>query len=529
MASGSSVGAASTASVPAPAAAAVPPGQREADAPRPSSRRQTLRNIAWNYTSGLLSVFGLIVLYPLAVQAAGSNRYGLWVLCFNLIQLLVLADLGLGTGIVRTVAAARALGTADDARRAASVGITMFAALALALGLGFAVLLPLYLHTLHLTAATRSYVVPLVLISTVSLVLGVLGRGATSVLWGDNRYDIERKWAMGGLLVRAALIGTAAVLHAGILVVAVVEAVSIVLPGVACLGVAHRWHRLRIAPWSWLRADGGPLLRFSGQVFMGAFSAVLAAQLPLYVAAPSLRLTEVTAFGAWLRLYQGARMLFSWTANPFLAVGAAESAVEKRDIGRQSKLLVATGSIALLVSAPLLAAARPLVGAWLGAEFAPSATAFELVALGTVGMAISVPASVLASAYGRPGRVGAYNVVWAALTAVAVVAVRSQHSLTLVCLGIVVPLAALSPFYWLEGRRVSGLRLLRADALLLLRIAAVVAVASLALLAVVQGSESRIRLLAGLVSYAVCLLLGGAALFSRPLRSWWTERRTALA
>ena len=61
--------------------------------------------MSWNYGAGLTSILGLVLLYPWAVALAAAAPYGRWVLAFGAAQLLVMADFGIGDGIVRQMGA----------------------------------------------------------------------------------------------------------------------------------------------------------------------------------------------------------------------------------------------------------------------------------------------------------------------------------------------------------------------------------------------------------------------------------------
>ena len=497
--------------------------------------RQTRTNLVWNFATGILNTVGLLVLYPLAVRGAGTSAYGLWVVCFALIQLLVLTDLGIGTGVVRGVAIARVTGEDDQIRRVVSLGLTLFVALALILGAAMGALLPVYLHSLHLAPAVRGHVGPLVAIATAALVLGVVGRGATSVLWGDNRFDIERKWQMFGLTLRAVGIAICAVARPGVITVAVVEASTLVLPGLASTVIAVRWHRPRLVGPAIVWTQGIELLQFSLKVFAGAFSVLLAMQAPVYIAASYLPLIAVTALGAWTRVLQGGRIILTWLANPFLATTAAATTTSAPtafavapDLARTHRRLLG-GSLAMAgaMATPLLVAPGELSGAWLGPDFTFSRSAFRWIGLALFAMAISVPGYVLASAGGRPGRVAAVNVAWLVVSCIALLAVRSRHSLDAVVLASTIPLAALTPAFLTESQKVSGLRWRASDATSVLRGAVVLAIAGVALRVAVAGHVDKPRVAGGLVAYAVALVAAGAGLYWSQVRSRLTRRAAA--
>jgi O-antigen/teichoic acid export membrane protein len=80
------------------------------------------------------AVFGFrVVTIPLSLRIAGPEGYGLWLAAGSLIAWANLADLGIGAGLVHSVATARAAQNWTAARRHVSTAAISFAALALPL------------------------------------------------------------------------------------------------------------------------------------------------------------------------------------------------------------------------------------------------------------------------------------------------------------------------------------------------------------------------------------------------------------
>ncbi len=88
-----------------------------------------------------VSVLTGLVTVPVTLQYLGVERYGLWITISSLLLILNAADLGLGNGLLSSIAMAHGRNDRSEIRRLVSSGFFMLACSALAVGLaGFAVL-----------------------------------------------------------------------------------------------------------------------------------------------------------------------------------------------------------------------------------------------------------------------------------------------------------------------------------------------------------------------------------------------------
>lgn len=410
-----------------------------------TARARLVSNILWNYAAGFASVFGLLLLYPVAVRIAGVESYGLWVLAFGAIQLFSMTDFGLGSAIVRQLAAIPdTSGHRLQRRLFATVALTLFILLAAALTGLFCLIFPLYLDLLGTDGASHGipFLVPL---TAAALFVSVVGRALNSILWAENRPDIERKASLAALLARG--MGYAFVLMAGggLAGVVLVEAATLAFPPLVCAIVVAR----RFGPPVFDRVSSvkmiRDLVRLSGVLFVGTFSLLLAFHLPLYVVGSTFGLASVTAFGAVMRIYQSVRLLLSWTANPFIH---QISTVEARRLG---PVFLRSLSLNLLLgiacSAPVIFLGRDLLGAWLGEDFAFAGPVLSVVAFGIMADAIIQPTSLVVNLRGNPWRVSWGNLVLLLAGIPLLVGAAWMGNLVLVGLAMTVPPLLASPLY----------------------------------------------------------------------------------
>lgn len=428
-----------------------------------TAQRRTSRiasNIAWNFASGIASIFGLLLLYPLSVRSAGPEAYGIWVLAFGAIQLFAQADFGLGTGIVRTLNTIRPDDIRHDERRHfVTVGQTAFLVLALVLTLVYVVLFPLYLSTVTMPDDLAGAVPFVVAVSAGSLFFSVMGRCSNAILWAEDRPDIERKSSLGGLAFRAAGLAFVLWLGWGLLGVVVVEAVSIAIPSLICgIAVAVRYGWPKFSHQAY-KTHLTPLLRISGVLFLGTFASVAASQIPLWVIGATLGLTATTAFGALLRIFQSGKLAVSWLTNPFThaIVSATDGSVSAR--AAAAKCFGLTISVAVICAIPLALLPAQILEIWLGEDFVFAGSSLALIAVAVMANAVILPSALITTLRSNPWPTSITSLFLLLLTAIGVAFGAGTGSLYWATLGMVVPLAVVAPVYFLLAHRVIDLRI----------------------------------------------------------------------
>src|ERR1700679_2475540 len=92
-----------------------------ADVGRAKQRdRRILLSILAGMPFRLLQIASGVLLVPLAVRYLGAERFGLWAAITAIAPIVALADLGIGNGLINSVAAAMARDDTAAARRAAA-------------------------------------------------------------------------------------------------------------------------------------------------------------------------------------------------------------------------------------------------------------------------------------------------------------------------------------------------------------------------------------------------------------------------
>ncbi|WP_068433645.1 lipopolysaccharide biosynthesis protein [Piscicoccus intestinalis] len=482
----------------------------------PGRRRRLVRNMSWNYLAGLTSIVGLVLLYPWAVTLAGAAAYGLWVLAFGGTQLLVMADFGIGDGIVRQMGALSRGGASHAQLRSfVSVVLTIFVGLALLVTALYLVAVPLYLGTVDTAGLAPGDERFVVVAGAIALLLALIARGTNAVLWAQDRQDIERKAAVAGMAVRVAGFVAVAATGGGLPGVVLAEVAGAAVSPLVCgVAVARRfgapvWSREAFARYT------GPLLRLSSVLFVGSLAALMTFQLPLFIVGSTLGLVASTAYGALMRIYQSARMVNSWTANPFITHISA--APEPELAARARPAFLATAVVGTGMAVVIAGLADDLLEAWMGADFVFAGPALAVLAFAMLADAVVKPSALVVNLRGRPVIVSLLHLSVCALTLAGVALASAAGSLVAIVGAMSLVAVLLAPAYVLAARRVVGrLPYPRGWALPGLLAAAVLVFALVRLVAVALDPWPAVLTVAG---------VGALALLAAAL--WWRRRRAA--
>lgn len=410
------------------------------------------QNILWNYLSGFTSIFGLLLLYPLAVSIVGAPSYGLWVLAIGAIQMLTMTDFGLGSGIVRTLTGiAEGPAAPHERRRFVTAAVLVFVLLGAVLTAGYLIVFPIYLGAVDVPPQDQHAVMPMTILAGCTLFVSMVGRGLNSVLWGLNRPDIERKAAVVSIILRALGYGAVLVTDTGLLGIVVVECSSLMLPPFVCLWAVWRRFRAPVLDRGLWSDHGAPLLRLSSVMSIGSLALLGVYQLPLFIVGPTLGLAAATAFGALMRVYQSCRLIVSWIAMPYgyplrVTEGEQASTVLK-------SCLTLTLGIGMLMGVALLTIPTELMTAWMGDGFAFAAMGLATLTIGLIAEALNQPASLVMTLRGSALRASLINLAILALTLPAVWFATGTGDIEWVILGTVAPSLLLSGVQLLGANR----------------------------------------------------------------------------
>lgn len=102
------------------------------NSPPPEGQRATrfFVGVLWNWAGVALNIAIGFLISPIIVRKLGSERYGIWMLVFSLVEYLWLFDLGFNTAVTQFVAKYRARNEPDQINRVINTGLLYFCAVA---------------------------------------------------------------------------------------------------------------------------------------------------------------------------------------------------------------------------------------------------------------------------------------------------------------------------------------------------------------------------------------------------------------
>jgi O-antigen/teichoic acid export membrane protein len=121
---------------------AQPPGFADPEARARERRRRVILSAIASAMAKVLSVATVLISVPLTLHYLGSERYGMWMTISSLIAMLSFADLGMGNGLLNSIAHAHGQGDLRAIRRFVSSGFTILTIVACSVLIAFVLAYP---------------------------------------------------------------------------------------------------------------------------------------------------------------------------------------------------------------------------------------------------------------------------------------------------------------------------------------------------------------------------------------------------
>jgi O-antigen/teichoic acid export membrane protein len=345
--------------------------------------RFALRNLAGNYAVYAASIVSGIVLTPVIIHSIGKDGYGVWVFIGSVTVFLRTLDVGLAPAIVRYTAFYR--GRADTAAisELASCALVLYALVSAVLALAgvvLALVLP-SLVSIHGTLSSPARVAAFVTVLALALELP-LG-SFSSILKGQQRFDIVNVGSLVSIVLYASLIGALLTTHGSLWLLAVIALgatmVRVLLPAAL---VRRELPSLRVASALVTRARVQELLSFSVYASVGQIAGKVIFSADAILIGIVLGSVPVATYGVALRLFTVAAGIASTGTD---VLYPAYSELEGRGDYRSQRSYVeaalrAATCVVVLVTGPLLLLPSWVIGAWLGDGFGGSTAPLVLLA-----------------------------------------------------------------------------------------------------------------------------------------------------
>lgn len=213
--------------------------------------RRAMLTTATSVISKFVSMVTLLVSVPLTINYLGAERYGIWLTVTSTIAILSFADLGIGNGLVTTLAEATGRGDYEKARTAIASCFWMLGSIAVLMILGLALAYPIVnwsaIFNVHSPLAMHETGPVLAIVLScfaLNLPLGIVARIESSI----QRGYVQNLWVIGGALCSLVGLLVAIAMRAGLPLLVLLVSSS---PLVAALG---NWLQLS-RKYSWTRPN----------------------------------------------------------------------------------------------------------------------------------------------------------------------------------------------------------------------------------------------------------------------------------
>jgi len=349
-------------------------------------RRVVLSGTASVLAKGVSMVAALISV-PLTVGYLGAEQYGLWMTVSSLLAMLAFADLGIGNGLLSSIAEASGRDDRDAACRHVSSAFFVLLAIGVVLLVALTIVYPIVswpkVFNVRSVEAAReagpAFAVLLVCFA-LDVPLGIVHR----IQWGYQEGFVNNMWQCAASLLGLVGLLTAIFFKAGlpwlVLSMAGAPVVAGLLNGVALFGFRRPWLLPRLR-WASSR-NAFRILHVGLLFFILQVASSIAFASDNFVAAQVLGPEAVTEYAIPMKLFSFAPSLIIMFLGPLWpAYGEAFARGDNAWVRRTfTRSILVTGTLTFFVSAALVTFARPLLHLWVGSRVHP--TTLLLLGLG---------------------------------------------------------------------------------------------------------------------------------------------------
>jgi O-antigen/teichoic acid export membrane protein len=366
--------------------------------------RTVALSTASNYVGRFVGLGSWFLITPLILHALGPADYGLWVVVGSVIGFSSLLDLGIAGAVTRYVAQHVARREFDRAHTLIATALRIYTLLGL-VAIAASVVVAAVIVRLLVTGGQNAHEATL-LVVLVGLSVGITIPLSTArgVLFGLQRFDIVNLVDTSGTLVSVA--ATVGVLHFGL---GLPGMVAINIPVSIVAFAANAWFINHTAPeirFGWSGASRSlimPLLRFSWPLFTIRVAGQLQTRTDEIVIASFLPISAVTPYALARKLSELARIAAQQFVKVLLPLASQLDA--QGDRAALQSLYVTGTRVTLMIFVPVAAVlillARPILVAWVGADYSDAGILVVILTLASLVDISQWPAGLILQGMGR--------------------------------------------------------------------------------------------------------------------------------
>lgn len=388
--------------------------------------RALVRDASWNLLAQVVPLLAALAAVPPLLAALGAARLGIVSLFWVLVGYFSLFDLGLGRAVTQMVARAGAgQGVAGKVRTA----LALMAALGVAGGAALAAAArPLTRYVLSVPPGFQPEAEAAFRVLALAIPAVTISSGLRGLLEARGRFrdSAMARCAMGlaTFLLPVAMLP----LGQGLVGIALALVAARWLGGLAFLPASLRaLPGLRTSPW--VSSEMGALFRFGGWITVSSVLGPLLATADRFFVGAAISISAVAYYAVPSEIVGRATVL------PASIVGALFPAFAAARDPREARALLGKGMGAVLATLGpcalgIVLFARPLLGAWVGAEFAGhGAVVLRILAVGVLCNGLAYVPSGFVQAVGRPDLAARLHLLEAGPYALALWALARQFGL----------------------------------------------------------------------------------------------------
>jgi O-antigen/teichoic acid export membrane protein len=352
---------------------------------REARSSQVFLNLLSSYGVQLAASAVGLLLFPFLSNRLGLRTFGLYLILTSTAQLIVQGDLGLGTSLIRDVAAQDRASAGGTRRLNSLISTTLYAFVVAGTILGviyFAVVAVLWDHIAGDIHGARLIYAALPTLS--GLMIAMPAGVFRQALAGFGRLDRANRVTTFQILMRSVLIVGVLSASDNLLALLAVDAVVSVAGGVLAFGLCRKtFPELSV---SLALADRGLLremLPYSWKVFLISISGVIILQTDSLIIGALASASAVAIYNAAFRLFVFAREIAGAALQAVVPLASRAHAAGDRGklIEVSLRFTKYSNMVACCIAVPLLAFAPQIIHVWLGPKFQGAVAPLQLLML----------------------------------------------------------------------------------------------------------------------------------------------------
>jgi O-antigen/teichoic acid export membrane protein len=405
-------------------------------------RHRVLRSTASNFIGKLITLGAGFLLTPFILNQLGQGHYGMWVLVGSTVAYSSLLDLGIAGAVIKYVAEYRARGENEQAQTLIATAMRLYCFIGLIAVVLSAILAPIVLDLFNVLPHERATAATLVLLSGITVGISIPCSLTVAILRGLQRFDLINFISSVGTLISLGAVVAALLMGGGI-----VSMVAVNVPVILAMQLVSVYLIKRAAPelrLGWRGAKRSlvrPILSFSSSLFVIDIATRLQTKTDEMVIGVFLPVSSITPYSLARRLSEVAQILTDQFMKVILPLASELHA--ENDRARLRSLYITSTRLTIAIFLPvgcvLVVFAKPILSAWVGADYAQYSYLVTILTLASLIVTSQWPAGSILQGIARHRPLAVMAICSGLANLVLSIALIYPLGLTGVALGTLIP------------------------------------------------------------------------------------------